>query len=114
MVDLFTCPCCGYDGLIERPYKNFDHPPVSADLSPPYAQHFGMPSYEVCDCCGFEFGNDDEPGTAEPVSFQSYFNEWISNGAVWFNPKSRPINWSLDRQLSFAGISYSRPPESGQ
>jgi hypothetical protein len=37
----------------------------------------GTPSYEVCPNCGFEFGNDDNPGgTAAPASFAEYRAEW--------------------------------------
>jgi len=74
MSSVFTCPCCGYKGLNEPAYENLLVLPVPADLCPPYSNHYGMPSYEVCDCCGFEFGNDDEPGTSEPVSFQAYLD----------------------------------------
>lgn len=50
-------------------------------LAAPYAIHFGMPSYEVCPCCGFEFGFDDEPGSGQPVTFEEYLAAWISGGA---------------------------------
>jgi hypothetical protein len=32
----------------------------------------------VCPQCSFEFGNDDNPGTAEPVSFEQYRAEYES------------------------------------
>jgi hypothetical protein len=38
----YICPICGYDGLEE----------------PPYSED-GEPSFEICDCCGNEFGYDD-------------------------------------------------------
>lgn len=101
----FVCPCCGFEGLNRPAYENLPAAPVGQDLEPPYSQYFGMPSYEVCSCCGFEFGNDDEPGTREPDTFQSYLAEWVANGAVWFSPEKRPVGWSLDRQLQKAGIS---------
>jgi rubredoxin len=37
-----------------------------------------MPSYEVCPNCGFEFGNDDNPGTEAGVSFEQYRTEWVA------------------------------------
>jgi hypothetical protein len=40
----------------------------------------------VCPRCGFEFGNDDNPGTAEPLSFESYRAEWERNGRPVFDP----------------------------
>jgi hypothetical protein len=104
----FTCPCCGCAGLEEPPYERFVGSHVSSDLEPPYAQYFGVLSYEVCDCCGFEFGNDDEPSTGAPVSFDSYRNDWIKRGATWQNPAKMPPDWSLGRQLELAGIPNPR------
>jgi hypothetical protein len=66
----------------------------------------------VCACCGFEFGNDDEPGTAYPVSFREYLNDWIKDGSNWFNGSLRPKDWSLGKQLAEAGIKL--PPQSLQ
>lgn len=91
-------------GLEERPYQDLERVPVPDHVEPPYSRHFGMPSYEVCDCCGFEFGNDDEPGTAEGVSFATYLADWMSRGATWANPRCKPTGWSLEGQLAEAGI----------
>jgi hypothetical protein len=68
-------------------------------LNPPYRLQFGMPSYDVCACCGFEFGNDDDPGTAAPISFDEYFDEWLSQGCKWFDERMKPLNWSLAEQM---------------
>ena len=43
-MDKNTCPVCGYDGLYEPPYNEK-----------------GSGSYEICPCCGFQFGYDDFP-----------------------------------------------------
>lgn len=99
------CPACGFAGLRTLPYAELRSLPVSDDLEPPYSQYFGDPSYEVCDCCGFEYGNDDEPGTGLPVTFRRYREEWISGGTQWFAPSRRPVDWSLADQLEAAGIS---------
>jgi hypothetical protein len=47
----------------------------------------GQASYEVCPCCGFEFGNDDNPGMAEPVSFDEYRAEWEAAGRQRFDAR---------------------------
>ena len=87
-----------------RPYeKMFSYAEVN-DALPPYSRIFGAPSYEVCDCCGFEFGNDDDPGTGSAISFQEYLQEWIDDGEIWFSDRKRPDLWSLDDQLQMAGI----------
>jgi predicted RNA-binding Zn-ribbon protein involved in translation (DUF1610 family) len=94
-VATFTCPCCGFSGLSSNPYRALPPPPWKEEAHgrPPYCRKHGDASYEVCDCCGFEFGNDDEPGTAAPSTFQ------------WFDPKKKKKDWSLADQLTAAGIS---------
>jgi hypothetical protein len=103
-----ACPACGYAGLDGPSYAALSRLPVPDILEPPYSQHFGTPSYEVCACCGFEFGNDDEPGTAPPVTFRRYREEWIADGSPWFDPSRRPDGWSLERQLAAAGIDMAK------
>ena len=56
------CPCCGYDGLSCPAYSELGPPPWPRLGEPPYSSHLGFPSYEVCSCCGFEYGLDDDPG----------------------------------------------------
>jgi hypothetical protein len=51
----------------------------------PYFHQLGRPSYDVCLRCGFEFGNDDEPGTAAPLSFAEYLAEWEAQDRPWFD-----------------------------
>ena len=89
MTAVFTCPVCGYDKLTTKPYATWP-PPQGQELSPPYEDLLGRPSYEVCACCGFEFGNDDNPGTAAPVSFEDYRTDWIERGRPWFDRNSTP------------------------
>jgi hypothetical protein len=105
-----VCPCCGYPDLESRAYVALTSLPVPEALEPPYVQHFGDPSYEVCDCCGFEFGNDDDPGIAEPVSFSVYLKEWVEDGAKWFAETRRPSGWTLAAQLEKAGIPNPEEP----
>lgn len=102
--EYYFCPCCGYDKLDSKPYEKDIKLPVDKDLSIPYSFHFGEPSYGVCDCCGYEYGNDDEPGTAEGVSFDQYLKEWIDDGCYWFAPTKKPDHWNLEIQLVNAKI----------
>ncbi len=97
----YTCLCCGWPCLDVPPYKNWLSLPVHPGLKPPYEQHFGMASYEVCLCCGFEFGHDDDFGGE---TFQESLEKWIARGAPWFWEKEKPEGWSLERQLKDAGI----------
>jgi hypothetical protein len=66
---------------------------------------FGTPSYDVCDCCGYEFGYDDEPGTAEPVTFVEYRTLWMKRGCPWFSPDKKPQGWMLESQLRNIGVT---------
>lgn len=52
-------------------------------------------SFEICDCCGVEFGYEDCTLTA----IKSYRQEWLKNGAQWFHGEYKPSGWSLDKQL---------------
>jgi hypothetical protein len=77
------CPVCGSAELTAPPYECWP-PPSDLVLTPPYEDQLGRPSYEVCPNCGFEFGNDDNPGTAEPQSFERYRAEWEALGSPRF------------------------------
>jgi len=104
MTGSFNCPCCGYGGLSQRPYRELAKVADACGIGPPYEEHFGAPSYEVCACCGFEFGNDDNPGISTPVSFEEYIREWTGSGCEWFEPAKRPEGWRLGEQLRQAGL----------
>jgi hypothetical protein len=80
---MYQCPVCGYPNLRAKPYAHWP-PPADLEINPPYEDHLGRPSYEVCLRCGFEFGNDDNPGTGSPVSFEEYRREWEARGRPWF------------------------------
>ncbi|TWD73098.1 hypothetical protein FB561_6983 [Kribbella amoyensis] len=75
--------------LTVKPYAVWP-PPAGLVIAPPYEQLLGPASYEVCPRCGFEFGNDDNPGTAEPSSFEEYRAEWEADGCPWFEAGQRP------------------------
>lgn len=76
---IYICPVCGYDKLSEPPYDKF-----------------GDPSYEICPCCGFEFGYDD---LNLGFDYKTYRGIWIGNGAKWFSEEEKPNEWDLERQL---------------
>jgi hypothetical protein len=63
-------------GATDKPYENWP-PPDELAVSPQYEDFLDAASYDVCPNCGFEFGNDENPGTAAPQSFESYRAEWI-------------------------------------
>lgn len=75
MIHSHICLVCGYKGLDEAPY----------DI-------LGNCSYEICSCCGFQFGVDDddydENGTmltSKEELHTTYRKSWISTGAKAFS-----------------------------
>lgn len=103
----YICPCCGYDKLLFKPYEKDIAFPLDNNLSIPYSKHLGEPSYGVCECCGYEYGNDDEPGTSDGLTFFQFLKKWINNGCKWFNPTKKPADWNLEKQLLNAKIKIS-------
>lgn len=74
------CPVCGYDKLDFSPYDKE-----------------GYASFDICPCCGFQFGNDDFPD--KELSFATWRKNWIENGCIWFSRGIKPENWNADEQL---------------
>lgn len=73
---MFTCPVCYYDKM----------PDPAAE-------------YNICPCCGTEFGNDDENTTHSELRAR-----WISRGARWFF-RQPPPRWNPWAQLNDAYVS---------
>lgn len=110
-MNAYMCPCCGFVGLDCPPYKGLTEDLLVRGLIPPYRNYFGWGSYDVCPCCGFEFGNDDEPGgDAVGDSFEKYLADWISRGQKWFTPTMKPAGWDLNKQLQNA-MNPLKPPK---
>jgi hypothetical protein len=75
-----TCPVCAYNKL-------------------PYAPR----DYEICPCCGTEFGNDD----AE-LSHQELRQRWADQHAPWFFGEP-PEHWNPWLQLIQGGYAADVP-----
>jgi hypothetical protein len=85
-VNTFACPVCGYPGL--------DEPPWAED----------SPSYDICPCCGVEFGYDDfAAGDADlrPARHRELRRRWIDAGRPWWSQsRPPPPGWDPARQLA--------------
>jgi hypothetical protein len=68
------CPVCGYE-LDEPPYDEYDYP-----------------SYNICSCCGFEYGVTDDD---LKYTFESYRKEWENKGYPFRWEKEKPQNWGV-------------------
>jgi hypothetical protein len=73
-----TCPVCGYSGEVD----------------------FRPRDYQICACCGTEFGYDDRVLTNDQLRAQ-----WLSKGCPWFDlDEPRPVGWNAYDQLLHAGL----------
>lgn len=70
--------------------------------NPPWGNDGESPSYEICPCCGVEFGNEDY--TIE--SIKKYRNKWLTEGAKWFSPEKKPVNWNKESQYNDIPTKY--------
>jgi hypothetical protein len=68
---MFTCSVCFFDQMPDPPQD-----------------------YNICPCCGTEFGNDDQDKTHEQLRI-----EWIASGAKWFYGDPPP-DWNVLAQLT--------------
>lgn len=75
-MEITHCPVCGH-GPFDTPYSSV------LECSR---------SYDICDCCGCEYGYDD--------SYIS-LDEWIAAGARWAY-EAPPDGWNLESQLEHA------------
>ena len=83
----YVCPVCGYDELTEPPYDDLDLRTSS--------------SFEICPCCGTEFGYTDSN-----LSHDALRAQWIMVGMTWhFASHERPKGWEPTAQLRAAGFS---------
>ncbi len=71
-----------------------------ADL--PWGDDGRCPTYEICDCCGVEFGYED----ATLVGVKKARSDWLAKGAPWFAPEARPVNWDLEAQMRMIPLEF--------
>lgn len=83
--DLYICRVCGAE-----------------QLEAPWGDDGESPTYEICDCCGVEFGYEDS--TLQGI--KKYRTKWLEDGAKWHSKKSEPENWSVVEQLSHIPEKY--------
>jgi hypothetical protein len=80
------CPVCGWPELHE----------------PPRCETGGA-SFEICPCCGFEFGFDDD---AQGITYAQARTLWIAAGTPWWsNARPAPPGWNPTHQLARAGLA---------
>ena len=75
---LFLCKVCGYN------YGDYV-----------WGEDGKNPSFEICPCCGTEFGYEDATEKAILLSRK----KWFDSGAKWHFSEEKPKNWNLEEQL---------------
>lgn len=69
---------------------------LNEDDELPWGEDGKTASFNICSCCGAEFGYDDY----DLYGIRLYRKEWLEKkNAEWFRPKEKPANWSLEDQL---------------
>lgn len=68
----------------------------------PWGEDGMTASWEICPCCGIEFGFEDE----SYESTKRARRKWLSGGANWLYPADEPEDWDLAEQLS--NVIYER------
>lgn len=85
----YICPVCGYD-----------------DLEGPAYNEYNYASHEICTCCRFQFGDDDDVEISDGVfltreeAHKTYREKWIENGAEVFHLECYPQEWQLDGKVT--------------
>lgn len=62
---------------------------------PPWGEDGRTPTFDICDCCGTEFGYED----ATLVGVVNQRKKWLAEGAQWFQPKRMPAGWDVTEQM---------------
>lgn len=70
--------------------------------TPPWGADGRTPSFDICPCCGTEFGYEDT--TTAAILEQR--RKWLASGAKWFSPKQKPAIWNLHAQLAAIPAPY--------
>jgi transcription elongation factor Elf1 len=75
----FLCKVCGHN------YGDYT-----------WGENGSDPSFNICPCCGTEFGYED----SNEKAIISQRKKWLDKGANWYFPEEKPKDWNLDEQLN--------------
>ena len=79
-MDNNKCPVCGYP-----------------ELSLGVLDAGGLPSFDTCPSCGFEFGFTDD---VSHEAYHSYRKKWVEGGLCWWSSsREPPHDWNPLAQL---------------
>ncbi len=76
----YICPICGFDKLFEPPFDKFS-----------------CGSFEICPCCGTEFGYHLLNSDMQKII--SLRKAWINNGMIFKKKERIPAIWKANEQI---------------
>lgn len=62
----------------------------------PWGEDGQTPSFEICDCCGTQFGYED----CETEEIKKRRANWLAGGARWLRPDKKPSGWTVEKSLA--------------
>ncbi|WP_323739765.1 hypothetical protein [Acinetobacter oleivorans] len=68
----------------------------------PWGEDGENPNFDICDCCGVEFGYEDYT----KASVKTYRKKWLEAGANWWTSKEKPKDWDIEKQLQNIPANY--------
>lgn len=77
--DLFRCRVCG---LLQP--------------EPPWGEDGRTASFDICACCGVEFGYEDSTRAA----VERHRTAWLASGPRWYEARSHPVDWNVSEQVT--------------
>lgn len=80
------CRVCGYE------------PPA-----PPYGPDGTTPSFDICPCCGVEWGYED----FTPIGVKKYRDSWLADGAPWCYKKQPMDGLTTADRLARIGVKLA-------
>ncbi len=92
MNNLTQCKVCGYD------YKSYY----------PWGLDGKIPTYDICICCGIEFGYEDCNGNSILIAQK----KWENSGFPWKSHIKQPADWNPSTQLKSLRESVCHPRQS--
>jgi hypothetical protein len=88
---MFVCPACGFPGLDEQPWRAVNDA-----------------SFEICPCCGIQFGFHDWADGKEAnrgAIHLEWRRAWIREGMPWRDVYPPPPGWDPHKQLENLSIN---------
>lgn len=71
-------------------------------VAPPWGEDDQTPSWEICRCCGTEFGYED----CTLTSVKKRRAQWVAAGAYWSDSDAMPLDWSFADQQTAIPLDF--------